>query len=205
MSVFYTGKTGVGTGAHLDFRVYNPATGGYEDPSSYTGYLTVGDNKDAFNFGVSSGFQPDGRVHPVTGEIKPHPGIDYLTPEGTALNVNGSLLSTWEDNGGGVMSQYLIDTDDGARELLLLHGSRQNKITGSGAVTDYDPAKFPVSNPNAGTGGSSNSSAVDAKERVQNYSEMSKGQLDAAYDKIRGDANAADEGMKMHKAFFKKR
>ena len=48
-------------------------------------------------------------------------------------------------------------------------------------------------------------SQVEAKERVQNYSTMSKAELDAAYDNIRGNANAADEGMKMHKAYFKKR
>ena len=48
-------------------------------------------------------------------------------------------------------------------------------------------------------------SQVEAKERVQNYSTMSKAELDTAYDNIRGNANAADEGMKMHKAYFKKR
>ena len=97
MTVFVTGATGLGTGPHLDFRVYNPATGGYEDPSSYTSYLTVGDDQSPFDFQVTSGFQPGGRVHPVTGKVKPHPGIDYGTPEGTRLNVNGQLLSTWED------------------------------------------------------------------------------------------------------------
>lgn len=49
-------------------------------------------------------------------------------------------------------------------------------------------------------------SQVEAKERAQNYKEMSKAQLDAAYDKMRSsDANkAAVEGMKMHKAYFGK-
>ena len=46
----------------------------------------------------------------------------------------------------------------------------------------------------------------EAKERAQNYKEMSKAQLDSAYDKMRSsDANkAAVEGMKMHKAYFGK-
>ena len=46
MTVYYTGNTGGSTGPHLDFRVYNPATGAYEDPSKYTSFLTVGDNRD---------------------------------------------------------------------------------------------------------------------------------------------------------------
>ena len=45
-----------------------------------------------------------------------------------------------------------------------------------------------------------------AAQKAKNYSSMSKGQLDAAYDAMRSDpTKARDEGMKMHKAFFKHR
>ena len=45
----------------------------------------------------------------------------------------------------------------------------------------------------------------EAVERVTNYKEMSKAQLDSAYDAMRDDpAKAKVEGMKMHKAFFNK-
>lgn len=46
----------------------------------------------------------------------------------------------------------------------------------------------------------------EAVERVTNYKEMSKSQMDNAYDKMRADDpnKAAIEGMKMHKAFFNK-
>ena len=45
----------------------------------------------------------------------------------------------------------------------------------------------------------------EAKERAQEYSKMSKAELNAAYDKLRSDpAKASIEGMKMHKAYFKK-
>ena len=46
----------------------------------------------------------------------------------------------------------------------------------------------------------------EAVERVTNYKEMSKSQIDNAYDKMRADDpnKAAIEGMKMHKAFFNK-
>ena len=139
-------------------------------------------------------------MHPVTGKMKPHPGIDYGTPEGTRLNVNGQLLSTWEDEGGGIMSQYGIKLDDGStRELLLLHGSPENAITGTGAIDDYDLSGTAVVTDDGET------PQVKAKEKAKAYKEMSKAELDTAYDAMRSDPNkAAVEGMKMHKAYFKK-
>ena len=198
MSRFYTGNTGGSTGPHLDFRVYNPSTGGYEDPSAFTSYLTVGDNRDPFNFEITSGFQPGGRVHPISGEVKPHPGIDYGVGLGTGLNVDGKLLSTWNDEGGGgIMSQYLINTDDGIRELLLLHGSDQNAITGTGALKDYNADDLPTATPTETRG--------KAKEKAKAYKDMSKSEMNAAYDAMRSDPiKAKAEGMKMHKAFFNK-
>ena len=88
MATFITGNTGRSTGAHLDLRVYNPATGSYEDPGSYTSYLTVGDNNDPFNFEITS---PRGmREHPVLGGQRMHEGIDYATPEGTCIECQRS-------------------------------------------------------------------------------------------------------------------
>ena len=135
MAQFVTGNTGRSTGPHLDFRVYNPRTNSYENPSAYTSYLSVGGNP--FDFQVTSGFGP--RKAPVPGASTDHKGIDYATPVGTAIDVKGGKhLSTFKDAKGGVMSQYLINTDDGPRELLFLHGSDANKITGKGALTAYD-------------------------------------------------------------------
>ena len=203
MSTFVTGNTGSSTGPHLDFRVYNPSTGGYEDPSAYTKYLTVGKDRGAFNYQVTSGRGM--REHPTKGGQRMHEGIDYGTPIGTSLNVDGNLLSTWNDEGGGgIMSQYAIKTDDGVRELLLMHGSDANAITGSGAVTDYDIDNLPSS--------SVAPSVVDtdgergkAKEKAQSYQNMSKASMDSAYDAMRSDtAKAETEGMKMHEAYFNK-
>ena len=199
MSRFYTGSSGQSTGPHLDFRVYNPSTGGYEDPSGFTSYLTVGDNKDPFSFDVTSGFQPGGRVHPITGKVKPHPGIDYATPLGTGINVNGKLLSTWNDDGGGIMSQYAINTKDGVRELLLMHGNDSNKITGTGAVTDYDTTTLTSSNLTP--------ERVEAKTKAKAYKDMSAAELNAKYDELRAgkDVNAAEAaGLAMHKTYFNK-
>ena len=202
MPTFYTGNTGRSTGEHLDLRVYNPRTERYEDPSSYVSYLSHGDQ--AFNFPVTSGFGM--RNHPVTGGRKMHNGIDYATPAGTALTVNGAHMATWRDSGGGgIMSQYLINTDDGHRELLMLHGSDQNKITGSGAVTKYDPSDYSSFTPPE-TAQAPTDSQVEAKARAQEYSKMSKADMNSAYDALRQSdpAKAAIEGKKMHRAFFNK-
>ena len=47
---------------------------------------------------------------------------------------------------------------------------------------------------------------AEAKERAQEYSKMSKADMNAAYDQLRSSdpAKARTEGMKMHKAFFGK-
>lgn len=49
-------------------------------------------------------------------------------------------------------------------------------------------------------------SLSEAKERAQNYKDMSKEELNAAYDAMRSEdpEKARIEGMKMHKAFFDK-
>ena len=198
MATFYTGNTGGSTGPHLDFRVYNPSTGGYEDPSKFTSYLSSGGNP--FDFEVTSGFGM--RTHPIHGDQRMHHGIDYATPINTGIDIKGGrLLSTWEDEGGGgIMSQYLVQTPDGAREFLMLHGSDRNQLTGTGAVTDYD-----MDDPSVPSNGTPTNSQQEAVERVQNYAKMSKAELDAAYDGMRNDpVKAREEGMKMHNAFFGK-
>ena len=92
MATFYTGNTGGSTGPHLDFRVYNPSTGGYEDPSKFTSYLSSGGN--AFDFEQTSGFGM--RTHPIHGDQRMHNGIDFATPVGTEISIKGGqLLSTW--------------------------------------------------------------------------------------------------------------
>ena len=140
MAQFVTGNTGRSTGPHLDFRVYNPSTSKYENPSAYTSRLSVGGNP--FDYRVTSGFGP--RNAPTAGASTDHKGIDYATPVGTTIDIEGGKhMSTFKDpGGGGIMSQYLINTDDGPRELLFLHGSDGNKITAEGALTEYDPSTY---------------------------------------------------------------
>ena len=205
MATFYTGNTGRSTGPHLDLRVFNPSTGQYEDPSGYTSYLSQGDKP--FDYQVTSGYGM--RDHPVTGGRKMHHGVDYATPTGTALTIDGSHMSTWNDAGGGIMSQYLINTDDGHRELLLMHGSDQNKITGKGAITDYKPGDFSSMTPPEtpqDIDGTPKPAQVEAATRAKEYSKMNKAEINSAYDSLRASdpAKAAIEGKKMHRAFFNK-
>jgi len=203
MTTYYTGNSGLSTGPHLDFQVYNPETGGYEDSLNYTDYLSVGDKP--FSYEITSGFQPEGRVNPVTGKLKPHNGNDFAVPTGTAITIKGGHhLSTWDDEGGGRMSQYYVQTKNGPREFIMLHGNEQNQVTGSAAVTDYDPNNFTTGN-NPAPSSDSVTPKKKAKEKAKAYKEMSKAEMNAAYDAMRDDPNkAAREGMKMHKAYFNK-
>jgi hypothetical protein len=117
---FTTGNTGASTGPHLDFRVYSKSKGGYvSNPGDYAHLVTTADGTP-----VNKAFQmtsPYGmRNHPVHGGQKLHEGVDYATPEGTQLNVAGTLVeSKFDQGGGGNMSIYALDDD---KELVLLHG-----------------------------------------------------------------------------------
>ena len=64
----------------------------------------------------------------------------------------------------------------------------------------------PDSNPEPSPGTEVIPERVEAKTRAENYSNMSKADLDSAYDTMRESdpGKAATEGMKMHNAFFGK-
>ena len=88
-----------------------------------------------------------------------------------------------------------------------MHGNKNNKILSEAAVTDgVSLASFtPMTTTTAPTNTTPTTPQQEAVERTQNYANMSKAELDAAYDGMRNDpAKARIEGMKMHKAFFGK-
>ena len=196
MSVFYTGNTGLSTGPHLDFRVWDPETNSYVDPRPHTGILQVNGKPLTDQFSVTSGYGM--RTHPVTGGQKMHDGIDYATPVGTQVSVlGGTLIDTLADEGSGYgfNSSYSFTTKDGKTlHARLLHGSDKNPLKSAGEISTPAP-----------TTDGPKPNQQEAVERVQNYKEMSKAELDKAYDDMRSDpAKARTEGMKMHKAFFNK-
>ena len=218
MATFYTGNTGSSTGPHLDFRVWDPRKSGWIDPRQFTGILRSG-GKGISQFPVTSGYGM--RNHPTKGGQRMHHGIDYGTETGTAITIPGARhLTTWDDKGGGgITSQYEFTHDGNKYEAFLMHGSDKNPILSKAAVSDgvslsgsNTPNPFRNSANGLYTGPESSNTAepapaarTEAIDRVQNYANMSKAELNAAYDKMRSNPALADiEGMKMHKAFFGK-
>jgi hypothetical protein len=198
MATFLTGNTGSSTGEHLDFRVWDVNKGAYTDPSRFTSRMRVGDGLLTDQFSVTS---PHGmREHPTKGGQRMHHGIDYGTPTGTAVTIEGGkFLTTFNDPGGGITSQYSITDDNGNPfEILLMHGSADNQVLSDGAITTGVPSGADPSTP---------SPIADETVAPANYADMSASQMNQAYDKLRmaGDVFAAQkEGLAMHKAFHKK-
>lgn len=136
MTTFYTGRTGIGTGPHLDFRVYDVGSQSYVDPTGFTDILQVGGKPLASQYRMTSGYGP--RVAPTPGASTFHRGLDFATPEGTPVTVaGGRYLTTFSDPSSGVTSQYAFTRGGKQYEAILLHGSGQNKVLGTGALTDY--------------------------------------------------------------------
>ena len=72
---------------------------------------------------------------------------------------------------------------------------------GDGAMATFDKSGAPPVLPTTTT-----ADRPAAKQKAQDYSNMSKADINAAYDAMRSDpVKAREEGMKMHKAFFNKR
>ena len=152
-----------------------------------------------------------------------HHGIDYATPSGTPVTVDGTFLTTWNDpGGGGISSQYAFVGDDGRKyEAILMHGSGDNKILTSSFIDDGQPVTLAregvAETPSLGQGTPDGPSDGDdsgrvlydrqsAKERVAAYKSMSKGELDSMYDQARKEdpVKARNVGLEMHRAYFNK-
>lgn len=196
MASFYTGNTGKSTGAHLDFRVYDVEKGGYVDPRGFTNIMSVGGNLLTDQFAVTSGYGM--REHPTDGGQKMHHGIDYGTPGGTKVDIDGTFLTTFNDAGGGITNQYAFERDGRKYEALLMHGNDQNTVLSDAAITN-GLAASDKSKPTP--------ARAEAKTKAQDYKSMSASQLNAEYDRLRAgkDVNAAKAaGLAMHKAHFNK-
>ena len=160
MASFYTGNTGRSTGDHLDFRVWDVERNSYVDPRGHTGIMSVGGKPLTDQFGVTSGYGM--REHPVSGGQKMHHGIDYGTPANTEVNINGKYLTTFNDKGGGITSQYAFTGADGrSYEALLMHGSDKNTVLSDAAVTGGLAAPAP--------------SRSQAKEKAQAFQSLREG------------------------------
>ena len=204
MATFYTGNTGSRTtGDHLDFRVWDVNAGGFVNPNRFSNRMRVGGELLTDRYGVTSGYGM--REDPINGGQRMHDGVDYGTPSGTAVTIDGgNLLTTFNDPSGGVTSQYSITDDEGNPfEILLMHGSNDNPILSDAAVTD-GRSLFNNSPSGALPTATPATPAID----VMDYDTATKGELNNEYDRLRmaGDAlKATNEGMAMHRAYFGKK
>ena len=88
--------------------------------------------------------------------------------------------------------------------IFKLNEQQYNHLFG-GKAGGRSATFAPMTTTSAPTNTTPTTPQQEAVERVQNYANMSKAELDAAYDGMRNDpAKARIEGMKMHKAFFNK-
>lgn len=118
---FTSGNSGIGTGPHSDFRVWDVERGQYVDPTPFLGRLTVNGKPLIEQFRMTSPYGM--RTHPVTGEYKMHHGVDFATPIGTQVDVDAEYLETISDPTAGNMGIYGFDQDGRKYEFHGLHGN----------------------------------------------------------------------------------
>ncbi|MDV7492867.1 tape measure protein [Acinetobacter baumannii] len=132
-----SGKSGIGTGPHLDVR-YGGSMSGQKVSNEHLARLQAG-GKPLSSYKISSNYGP--RKAPTKGASSFHKGIDFSMPEGTPITTNVAVkdIKTWYDSkGGGYVSEVIFE--DGV-SLKLLHQSpkMQSKVKG-GASKGNDKA-----------------------------------------------------------------
>lgn len=130
-------------------------------------------------------------------------GVDWRTRTGNLENLlQGSGAEIIGPNSGvaGHDSHLHLAAQGG---IFKLNQEQYDTLFGGNA--GGSSATFSSFTP-PGTPQSPTDSQAEAKERAQNYATMSKAEMNSAYDALRASdpAKAREEGMKMHKAFFKK-
>ncbi len=181
------------SGPHLDVRIipkYGENAGKHVDPSTRQNLLDrifvgEGDNRRSLSsYTMTSGWGP--RDTGIPGASKFHKGHDYGIDVGQKIFVEGAD-GFFSQNGVGVAA--LKDAEGNPYELEFFHTDP------AGSTMD------PTPKPSGGTG----SAQASAKAKAKAYKDMSKSEMNAAYDAMRSDpAKAEAEGMKMHNAYFNK-
>lgn len=132
-----SGKSGIGTGPHLDVR-YGGSMSGQKVSNEHLARLQAG-GKPLSSYKISSNYGP--RQAPTKGASSFHKGIDFSMPEGTPITTNVAvkdIKTRYDSKGGGYVSEVIFE--DGVT-LKLLHQSpsMQSKVKG-GASKGSDKA-----------------------------------------------------------------
>ena len=180
------------SGDHLDVRIipkYGDNPGVHIDPALRPELLKrilIGDGENRrglTSFDMTSGFGP--RDTGIKGASKYHKGQDYAIGSGNNIYIEGGG-SFSSENGIGIAS--IVDTNGNPYELEFFHTNVGDTVGNVTPVTTTDETN-----------------RSEAKTKAKAYQDMSKAEINAAYDAMRSDpAKAELEGMKMHKAFFNK-
>ena len=80
---------------------------------------------------LSSRFGP--RVHPITGELRPHRGLDLAAPTGTPIGAMAAGTVTFAGDRGGYGNVVIIDHGDGT-ETRYAHQDRMSVTVGQTVV-----------------------------------------------------------------------
>ncbi|EPY1121100.1 tape measure protein, partial [Acinetobacter baumannii] len=93
-----SGKSGIGTGPHLDVR-YGGSMSGQKVSNEHLARLQAG-GKPLSSYKISSNYGP--RKAPTKGASSFHKGIDFSMPEGTPITTNVAVkdIKTWYDSKG---------------------------------------------------------------------------------------------------------
>tara|TARA_Y100000766_G_C18848249_1_gene576828 strand:+ start:610 stop:1245 length:636 start_codon:yes stop_codon:yes gene_type:complete len=193
----YRRDTMATSGDHLDVRIipqYGPDKGKRIDPSTRPNLLNrivIGDDrKPLSSFTMTSGYGP--RDTGIPGASKFHKGLDYAIGSGNKIFLEGGS-GYFSQNGVGVAT--IKDAENNPYEIEFYHTD----------VGESTMDATPMPGGGGSTGGGNKPAQAKAKEKAKAYQDMSKSEMDSAYDAMRSDpAKAKTEGMKMHEAYFNK-
>ncbi|MGL5805951.1 MAG: tape measure protein [Xenococcaceae cyanobacterium] len=174
-TVGYVGRTGLGTGPHLDIRVKNQQ-GQYIDPSAYYKYFSS-DGKPLTDYKVTS---PRGmRTHPVTGQRKMHEGVDFGIKENRPVVFTGQGQISYKPNQGnaGNVTEIKLSTGE---TIQLLHlnkfGDAIDKTTQSVSNLGKTSSQIATAKPSSSVTASPpiSASKIDVSQNYARLGELTK-------------------------------
>lgn len=133
------GNSGIGTGSHIDIRYASgDARRGSKPTQDHINRFEV-NGKSLGSLRKTSDFNLN-RVHPVSGKVKPHYGIDYDSEIGDSITTKVPVkdVKAWYDgNGGGYVTT--VTFADGVKMNLLHQTAASKNIKGGASGGSKNP------------------------------------------------------------------